>query len=103
MEKSQALPQIDISFAPTNAFVKAHDEKTVNEQAEKFAAPSWASRVAPREKEEPKEKVPVAGVAVGEKGYSPEREALFVAGGLFVVGMLSGAFLLWRLGLLKTE
>lgn len=97
MEQSQNLPKVDISFAPTNAFVKAHDEKTVEEQTKKFSAPSWAGRIAPKSAEVEKPKPKQEVVAEAEES----RDVLFVIAGVFFAGVFVGGILLWQSGLLR--
>ena len=97
MEQSQPLPIVDVSFAPTSAFQRTHDAKTVSEQTAKFTAPSWVGAIT--------QNPPISEAEVEhvELDCEDRCRAGTLAVVLFAGGGVLAAFLLWRMGYLKFE
>ncbi len=110
-EETVTMPVVDISFAPTKAFVGAFGEEEARKQGERFAQPSWVQKMqVQQEVIAAMRPSPVLAanpllsrdeqVAVQAESVPPA--AFVVVGGIFLAGAAFGLFVAWRMGALST-
>ncbi len=103
---SMPMPAVDISFAPTKAFVGAFGEDEARKQGERFTQPSWAQKMS-APPPPPEFKMPANPLLTREERVAVEAQqvppaAFVVVGGIFLAGAATGLFVAWRLGMLST-
>ncbi len=117
-EETVTMPVVDISFAPTKAFVGAFGEQEARKQGERFTQPSWAQKMAPPLTPQQQAAVSYIQDRVTAPPTNPlltPREvieqqaaesippaAFVVVGGIFLAGAAVGLLVAWRLGMLST-
>lgn len=113
-EEAVHMPVVDISFAPTKAFVGAFGEDEARKQGEKFVQPTWArklrlpSPVVPDDAPGteyvhlPKNPLLTRDEAVAIEAQQVPPAAFLVVGGIFLAGAATALFVAWRLGALST-
>lgn len=120
-EEAVTMPTVDISFAPTKAFVNAFGEAEARKQGERFTQPSWAQKMQeppvvltreqlmhtfapPKEEFEEfcKKQNPLLSPQEQAQVEQVPPAAFVVVGGIFLAGAAFGLFVAWRLGALST-
>jgi len=126
-EEAVHMPVVDISFAPTKAFVGAFGEAEARKQGEKFVQPTWAQKLnlgyrmpppdakaAEEDPPTPKEVIMAQNAAMRNNPLLTRDEAVaieaqqvppaafLVVGGIFLAGAATALFVAWRLGALST-
>ncbi len=115
-EETVTMPVVDISFAPTKAFVGAFGEEEARKQGERFAQPSWAQKMSapPPTKEQiehyqreslglrPSNPLLSCDEQIAVQAESVPPAAFVVVGGIFLAGAAFGLFVAWRMGALST-
>lgn len=117
-EEAVTMPTVDISFAPTKAFVGAFGEEEARKQGERFTQPSWAQKMYASDNPQVKitklsdEQVKAYGLpanplltrdeAVAVEAEKVPPAAFVVVGGIFLAGAATALFVAWRLGMLST-
>lgn len=102
-EEAVTMPVVDISFAPTKAFVGAFGEAEARKQGEKFVQPTWAQKLRlPQVDEAPKNPLLSREEAVAIEAQQVPPAAFVVVGGIFLAGAATALFVAWRLGALST-
>lgn len=118
-EEAVTMPTVDISFAPTKAFVGAFGNDEAEKQRQRFMTPSWAQKMAPPETQEVRigrEQIlaamapsPVLANPLLNREEAAQLEAqkvppaaFVVVGGIFLAGAATALFVAWRLGALST-
>lgn len=113
-EEAVHMPVVDISFAPTKAFVGAFGEAEAQRQGEKFTQPTWAQKMRLPEVQvpfdalgNPKMREPANPLLSREEAVAIEAQqvppaAFLVVGGIFLAGAATALLVAWRLGALST-
>lgn len=124
-EEAVHMPVVDISFAPTKAFVGAFGEAEARKQGEKFVQPTWAQKLRLPQVEKDERVVltkqdlvdllvPAPARIVSDNPLLTRDEAVaieaqqvppaafVVVGGIFLAGAATALFVAWRLGALST-
>ena len=102
-EEAVHMPVVDISFAPTKAFVGAFGEAEAKKQGERFVQPTWAQKVRlPQADAAPANPLLNREEAAQLEAQQVPPAAFAVVGGIFLAGAAFGLFVAWRMGALNT-
>lgn len=112
-EEAVEMPKVDISFAPTKAFVGAFGTDEAEKQRQKFMQPSWAQKMSVAQelpvltKDEilaamrPPPSNPLLTPQEQAQAEKVPSAAFVVVGGIFLAGAAFGLFVAWRAGMLN--